>query len=135
MGPLAFMLIGGLLFVLGAISLRRERAFEREAVGAQGIVVGFQRRAGSKGYLNHPIVRFLTREGQELLFESPVGTSLPLYAEGQLVQVLYHPANPVDARLASGCMRFGLPVAFLILGAGFLLISTCSGLLALLVIV
>jgi hypothetical protein len=128
------MLIGGLFFVAGVVFLRRERAFERESVGAQGIVVGFQRRASAKGSVDHPIVRYFTREGQERLFESPVGSSLRFYSEGQPVQVLYHPANPADARLASGFMRFALPIVFIILGLGFLLISTCSGLIAVAVI-
>jgi hypothetical protein len=75
-------------------------------------------------------VRYTTREGQDVQFESPFGTSPRVHAEGQQVQVLYDPVNPADARLASGWMCYGLPLVFVGLGLGMLLFATLFALLA-----
>ena len=135
---LGFALFGCLFFVIGIILFRRERAFARRAVSAQGVVIGFQRRRtasryrgrSSSLYRDQPIVRYTTREGQDVQFESPFGTSPRVHAEGQKVEVLYGPANPVAARLASGWMRYGLPLVFIGLGLGMLLFATLFALLA-----
>lgn len=48
----------------------------------------------------YPTVSFQTLAGQEVTFESGVGSSE--YYEGKTVTVKYHPNNPQDARLDPG---------------------------------
>jgi hypothetical protein len=136
--PLGLGLVGCLFLVIGIVHFRREHAFARGAIGAQGVVIGFQRRRNTNRtvggneshYLDFPVVRNTTRQGQEVQFESPIGTSPRLQREGQQVPVLYSPENPTDARLASGCMRYGLPLGLIVVGLGMVLFATVFGLFA-----
>lgn len=131
--PLGIALVGAFFFVTGIVLTRRERAFQRVAVDAQGVVTGFERRritrrrfgTVSRAYHDFPVVRYTTREGREVQFTSPIGTSPRIHREGQTVPVLYDPSNPTDARLASGLMRYGLSLFFLLFGLGMLLFAAC----------
>lgn len=133
--PLGIGAMGLFFCFLGIARLRRERAFTRGALGAQGIVVGFARRRhvthaqGHRGvgYRDHPVVSYTTRDGQETQFESPIGTSPRLQREGQQVPILYNPANPTDARIATGCMQYGLPIFFIIFGLAMALFAATFG--------
>jgi hypothetical protein len=141
----AFMLISlgqaafGVIFLaIGIVLLRCEAVFARTAVEAQGVVVGHERRRvhrrtsrGRRGRAyDFPVVRYTTHEGQEVQFESSFGTSPRFAPAGQQVQVLYNPADPSDARIASGCMRYGLPLVFVIIGLGMLLLASIFGAIA-----
>ena len=52
----------------------------------------------------YPTVSFQTQTGQNVTFESPVGSNgyFEGYYEGETVTVKYHPNNPQDARLDPG---------------------------------
>ena len=116
--------IGLALIVAGAVGLRRERVFARHAVRAEGTVVGFRRhrsvshRSGGNRttLVDHPLVRYATRDGQQAQFESPFGANLRLVREGQRVPILYNPDRPSEGRLASGGARYGTPLALIVVG-------------------
>ncbi len=105
-------------------------------------MVGFERRrvfSGSRRrrgttYRDHPVVRYTTQTGQPVQFESPLGTSPRLHREGQQVPVLYNPADPTDARIATGCMRYGLAIFFIVLGLGMALFSALFALVSWLIL-
>lgn len=132
----------GLLFLLlGIWQFRTERAFARIATEASGIVAGFRtralRRRGARrgGFarstpLDFPLVRYVTNEGQTIEFESALGTRPRIHREGQAVTVLYDPAAPQRAQIASGGWMYGLPLVFTLVGAGMLAFSVLFGSLA-----
>ncbi len=113
--PLGIALGGLAFFIIGIIRLRSERAFARGATQAAGVVVGFQRRKLRRSsnmhssLLDFPVVRYITQTGQQIEFESPSATQPRVVREGQAVTVLYDPATPQQARIASGCLQYGLP--------------------------
>ena len=129
LGPLEIGLDGLAFRVLGIGHPAREQAFARRASRAPGVVVGFRRRTiasrsdyGSSVY-DFPVVRYTPSqtlqtlsEGGEIEFESPAATRPRVVREGQPVTVLYDPADPRRARIASGCLRYALPIVFIVLG-------------------
>lgn len=75
---------------------------------APGIVVGndYQSRTdpqnSAKTYWSyHPVVRFTTGEGYELVFTDAEGSHPADYEVGDAVEVLYDPENPRDAAIRS----------------------------------
>lgn len=126
----ALMLVGVLLIILGAWRWRVERAFVARAAQAPGAVIGFrQRRVGSGhrrpgglrgGMLaDFPIVRYRPDGGPEIEFESAIGSSPRAYHEGQVVTILYDPADLQHGIIEAGWRQHLLPL-FLI-GVGIFL--------------
>ncbi len=134
--PLGLALGGVFFFFLGVSRFRRERAFVRGALSAPGVVIGFRKRwvrtqtYENSGLLFFPLVRYTTQVGQTIEFESPIGSSPRLVREGQAVTVLYHLDAPQQAHLSSGCLQYGLPIIFILLGLGLALFASLFGLFA-----
>lgn len=129
--------LGGLLFVImGIVWIVRERAFTRGALSAPGVVVGFRTRrlhrraadGSSSNILDFPVVRYTTRRGEPIEFESPMGSRPRVHREGQAVTVLYAPDAPERARIASSCLQYGVPIVFIVLGLGLIVFSALFGL-------
>ena len=67
-----------------------------------------------------PVVEFTNREGQTITFTSAAATSWRRYAPGRRVPVLYNPALPDDAEIATFASRWFGPLTLMIIGAFFL---------------
>jgi hypothetical protein len=65
------------------------------------------------------------RKGPKI--ESPSATQPRVVREGQAVTVLYDPAAPQQARIASGCLQYGLPIFFIFFGLALALFATLFG--------
>lgn len=131
--PLGLALGGLAFFIIGIGRLRSERAFACGATRASGMVVGFRRRSLRRSssmhssILDFPVVRYTTQTGQQIEFESPSATQPRVVREGQAVTVLYDPAAPQQARIASGCLQYGLPIFFIFFGLALALFAALFG--------
>jgi hypothetical protein len=101
MGAIAWLATLG-LFAYALRAFLRERRFVARSRPATATVVGFVERAGRRGPLKYPLLRFTTAEGAEVTAENPVGATPTPYRESQAVRVLYDPAEPTAASIASG---------------------------------
>lgn len=129
----------GLLFLmLGGWQFRGARTFARTATKSSGVVVGFRtrrvrraRRDSSSPDLlsDFPVVRYVTAAGQTIEFESAFGTRPPIHREGEVVVVLYDPAVPQQARIASRGWLYGIALIFIALGTVLLAFAAIFGLL------
>ena len=134
--PLIFVAIGALLAAVGVRDLARKRRFVRDAAQTTGTIVGYERRAGRRGSVYHPVVDFPLPTGQPVRFTSSVGSSPRVGQVGQPVGVLFNPYNPGEAELNHGFLLWGLGVIlsvlgafFVVFGALFLLCTLATGLL------
>ena len=121
--------------VIGAWVLVDTQRFLAAASTAEGRVVDVvkvvrreRRGSGSRSSsvdrtYYHPVVQFTTARGQVVRFQSDDGDTKPAYEVEDLVQVLYDPANPQDARLDTLWSRWGQPV--LLLGLGSFGLAVC----------
>lgn len=95
LGPL------GLLILVGAVYLLvRTSAFVATAARARGKVVDLAESRNSNGSGTwHPVVSF-DAGGGSYTFKSKFGSRPAPYDIGDVVDVLYDPKNPADARIA-----------------------------------
>jgi hypothetical protein len=122
------LVVGAALTWGGIHFLRRTRRFERIAWRAPGVVteVRWQWREGisdTERYA-YPVVRFALPDGRVVDTESDVGSSPSPVSAGDRVDVLYDPADPTRARVASTTVTATIVSVLLIfIGGGFLLVS------------
>jgi Protein of unknown function (DUF3592) len=85
-GSVAFVLAGFILLAFAAGSVWSTRAFLRDAARAEGTVS--ELNAGG----SHPEIHFVTASGQPIFY--PQGGLIFGYQKGDVVTVLYSPADP-----------------------------------------
>ena len=122
--PLIFVAIGALLAAIGVRDIVRKRRFVRGAAHVTGAIVGYERRAGRRGSVYHPVVDFPLPTGQLVRFTSSVGSSPRVGQVGQPVGVLFNPYNPGEAELNNGFLLWGLGVILSVLGGFFVVFGT-----------
>jgi Protein of unknown function (DUF3592) len=116
----AFVAIGVVVLISGAVLLVRAAQFVRTAEHATGAVVAVSRETDSDGEVSfYPVVRFTTADGKQIQFKSSSGSSSPSHKAGENVDVLYDPDDPSDAKLSGFFDLWGLPGIFLFIGAVF----------------
>ena len=71
------------------------------------------------------MVEFTTADGRRLRFRSDSASRFDPYVVGQPVAVLYDPAEPQQARIDSGTLRWVLPAVFIAIGGVFLVLASC----------
>lgn len=126
-GSLApFILIFGgtgvLLLAIAAFLFVQRAQFVGDALSADGVVVGFEKRATSMQsaamsdrYISVPVVEFTDRNGNKVRFtESTGGVGNDALRKGDSVTVFYDPEQPASAKLAT---FFHLWAAVLVVGA------------------
>ncbi len=118
--PILVLVGAGLLFL--ALHLHRTtRSFLATAVPAPGRVVELVANDSSDSVTYAPLVEF-EAGGQAQRFKDSISSDPPSYRTGDVVQVLYDPANPRKARIDRGIWNRAIPLLVGSLG-GFLLIS------------
>jgi hypothetical protein len=131
--PLIFARIGkfvllpiGLLFLLGAAySVWSTKTWLALAVEAEGSVIEMVRvRDNDSGYMFTPLVRFRSRDGETVEFQSTLRTNPPAYRTGQSVTVLYQPEDPGSATIRGFLSLWLTPLVLSLIGTVFLLIGT-----------
>ncbi|MDW8215287.1 MAG: DUF3592 domain-containing protein [Roseiflexaceae bacterium] len=82
-----------------------------------------ERRSGNQTY-SYPIVEFtVPGSGQVIRFKDKAGSSPARYQEGDVVQVLYNPANPQDAAILDWEQLLGRCICVPLLGLVFLVVG------------
>lgn len=117
--------IGVLLMVLGAFFWFRTKNFVGSAQETKGTVTDVRYEHDSEsggGY--YSVFKFKSINGQEIEKVSNLRTNPPQHQVGQVIDVLYDPNNPNDARIKKATNLYFVPV---LLG-GMGLIFVCSGL-------
>ena len=114
--------MAGLFGFLGAFMFWR--CYKRQTKGcvAEGIVVSHQERRHSDGTTYRPEVEFRTRDGEHITFVASTGSSRRP-TPGRKVKVLYYPADPEDADIASFGTFWVIPLLLMAFAAGFLTLS------------
>lgn len=126
-GPVFIILFGLIFFGIGAGLTIRQANLEREGEQAQGEVIGLSESCDDDGCAYAPVVRFTTRAGQSVTFESTFYSSPPSYRTGERVTVNYPPDAPEKAGIKGEGMLFRiifLVVGGLIMAVGLGMFST-----------
>lgn len=129
---LGVMTFGGLLFLaLGFWQLSSIRSFIAKARRANAIYVGRNFETAPTDVGKGSVYRgyqFTAHDGKNYGCSSIIGgaNSKP---KNETVEVLYDPQNPAKARVNSWIELYGVPVIFLVCGAGFLLVAPIVGFL------
>jgi hypothetical protein len=132
---------GAVFLVLGIRNFLRTRRFVSRASSATGTVTDVKTRT-SRSHTGdgprvrtyrYPVVRFQTRDGRTVEFESETGTSSFSQGPGEQVEVLYDPLKPEEARIKTFMMLWFGPLIFVVLGFFMFVFGTLFGLVGLLI--
>ncbi len=97
---LIFALIGVGLFSVTASIFTASRQFVQTAARTDGEVVRMIPKTSQGDTLYAPQVAFTAPNGEVITFVSGLSSSPPAHSTGDIVEVLYDPNNPTDARLS-----------------------------------
>lgn len=116
--------IGAALLAAAARQYKRRQAFLLGSATASGIVVALTENRETDLVSYFPKVRFRTRSGREVTFQSDMGTSSPEAKRiGDAVAVRYRSDQPEEAELDGFMPLWGPSLVFGVLGAAFLFIG------------
>lgn len=97
---IVFSLVGGLLALIGAFLFIRTRIFMNTAQEVKGTIVRMVWSSGGDGGGGYsPVYQFRTIEGQMIEKQDNLSSNPPMFKEGQVIDVLYQPGNPQNARI------------------------------------
>jgi hypothetical protein len=106
-----FGLVGGLLAAIGLFIFIHTRLFIGRAQEVKGTVVRMVYRHSSEGGGGYsPVYQFRTITGQTVEVQDGLSSNPPMFREGQIIDVLYDPANPQKARIKRWMSLYFLPV-------------------------
>lgn len=131
LGRFVFIPLGVMLLLGTAWTVWSTRTWIAHAVEVKGAVIEMVRTRDREDttYLFAPVVRFETREGRTVEFESTMRSYPPAYRTGQAVTVLYDPDEPRYAAIRG---FFSLWLMAIILGfIGTVFLSVGSGMVVL----
>ncbi|MGH7508909.1 MAG: DUF3592 domain-containing protein [Gemmatimonadales bacterium] len=130
-----FSTVGVGMLVGSFFVLANTRSFIAEADEADGKVIALDRSyssssSGSRSSSTYrPVVEFTSATGKRIEFTSSVGSNPPSHRVGEPVTVLYHPADPYNARIKSSLQLwfgvlivFGLGLVFATIGLGMIFV-------------
>jgi hypothetical protein len=117
---IVFGLVGALLFVIGVFLFIRTRAFISSSQQTKGTVIRMLSSSGSEGGTVYaPVFKFTTIQGQVMEVEEKVYSSPPGFSVGEVVDILYDPRNPGNARPKKWSSLYFVPLLLSGLGAVF----------------
>lgn len=94
-------MIVGIIIVGIAIALAVYNSnFKKDALTANGVVIGFEESSAIDSYAVAPVVRFNTAVGDTIVFTSSPYTDPPAYELDEEVTVLYNPELPHKAKIS-----------------------------------
>lgn len=119
-----FIVIGIGLLIGAAVSFQKTHTLIQQGITTEGTVLKLNREIDSEGdVFYYPLISFVTEAGQEIRFESKLGSGSPDYTEGQTVAILYTPEKPTDARINDFQNLYFLPLVLGGLGLFDLIIT------------
>ena len=111
------------LLSTAAYQYRRTRELLNASVTATGVIVRMVAHYGEDGSTLAPVVKFKTKGGVEIEFESGISSSPALYGVGEEVPVVYRPGNPEEAEIKLFWSLWAMPACLGGLGAFALLFA------------
>jgi len=120
-----FILIGGLMLLVGLYSLMRTINFVRKAQQVKGTVIRMvgkhKRGSGSGARIDYyAVYKFTTLDGQTIEKEDSVSSDPPRFQEGQMIDVLYQPNKPQNSHIKHGIHLYLAPIG--LIGVGFIFV-------------
>lgn len=101
---------------MGSASAR----FSGSAMHATGTVIELIEKESSSHVTTwYPVIRFTTADEHIITFESGTGSNPSMYRQGQEVEILYDPADPLHPRLNSLMELWFAPAFFCFIGMIF----------------
>jgi hypothetical protein len=127
LGVVVTVATAGALLRYGLGQLRRNWAFARRAVRAPGRILCLWAGWGGDVLLRYPLLGYETPAGRPVVTPSLCGGFPGPLRAGRAVTVLYDPAAPDDACLASRWLLWGQPLLAALLGGLWLaLLAACA---------
>lgn len=127
LGVVVVAATAGALLRYGFGQLRRNWAFARRAARARGHILCLWAGWGGDVLLRYPLLGYETADGRPVVAPSPRGGFPGPLRAGRAVAVLYDPAAPDDACLASRWLLWGQPLLAALLGGLWLaLLAACA---------
>jgi hypothetical protein len=124
-GRYVFVPLGLLLLAWAAYKYLDTRAWLRRSVEAPGSVIEMvrvrDRETGDVSFA--PLVRFQTRDGKSIEFQSSFRSNPPAYTVGQTVTVLYDPDDPNAAAVSGVFSIWGFSIILALVGFVFVMIG------------
>jgi hypothetical protein len=115
-----FSLLGFLLVAIGVFILIRTRAFISRSQETKGTVINLLTSHGSEGGITYaPVFRFTTIQGQVMEVAESVYSNPPGFSVGQIVDILYDPQDPSNARAKKWSSLYFVPLLLGGMGAIF----------------
>lgn len=121
------MLIAGILFFFIGIALTiysifsffRQKRIISQSENAFGTVTNLIQKPRRKGCIYCPQIRYQTKSGSVVDFQSDFGSQPASHKIGQQVQVLYNPFNPSQAQIKSFFSLWLVTLISLLMGLTF----------------
>jgi len=118
-------LIGAAMLIFGWQWRAHTQEYIAASVHTSGTVIEIvsqtSTRDGEHRPLFYPVVEFTTPAGQVVRFQDRTGSNPPAYRVGETVEVLYDPARPEAATIASWTNLWLFPIILLAAGGLFVL--------------
>ena len=114
-----FSLVGLSLLAVGGYLLFDTRAFLSDAAATSGTVISLSLTSESGTTLYAPIVSFVTGDGESLVLRSNAYSEGWKDRQGDIVKVLYDPADPKKAKIDSLFQLWGATLIFSGVGVVF----------------
>ena len=95
-------ILGVFALLLSLFFYARIHHLETSGLHASGEVIELKVEAGPRSAAYRSIVSFKTKNGVPVQFMDWVGASPPRHRQGESVNLLYDPDNPVDAIIGEG---------------------------------
>jgi hypothetical protein len=117
--------IGVVLLVIAFFLYTARQEFIGTAISAEGVVAGFEKRAGSSSsasrrtYVYAPIVRFTDSSGKQVTFAASAAGSGSDLQKNDVVEVLYNPVDSQDAKIATTFHLWAAPIVVGVIGVIF----------------
>jgi hypothetical protein len=131
-GKYVFVPLGVLLLAWAAYKYLDTRAWLARSVEATGSVIEMvrvrDRETGDVSFA--PLVRFQTRDGKTVEFQSTFRSNPPAYSTGQNVTVLYDPAEPNAAAVSGLFSIWGFSIILALVGIVFLVVGIAAAIVA-----
>lgn len=125
----------GLCLLLGALYLyQNTQDFLQDSITTDGTVIDVV-RSGSLAALSgnstrkkdsvtyHPVIVFETESGSMIEFKSSTGSNKKNYAKGEMVEVMYQPSSPQQARMSDFFSLWGASAILGGLGSVFFMVG------------
>ncbi|MUG98955.1 DUF3592 domain-containing protein [Scytonema sp. UIC 10036] len=108
----ALTCIGILVASVGITTGLDNYSFVKRAVSTQGTVIDNLLDSTHRSDSYYPLVKFTTRTGETIVFESKVGSNSPEYKKGEQVKIFYHPQKPNAAMINTWIHLWFFPMIF-----------------------